>query len=80
MPLDAVLALFTGCRLEELAQLHLKDIHEVKTACGSSISTMKGRKRLKTKAAIRLVPIHPFILNDLKFLDYVRKLEKEEHR
>jgi integrase len=74
-----VLALFTGCRLEELAQLHLEDIQEVDRVWVFDINT-KGEKRVKTKAGIRVVPIHPFILNELHILGYVDTLRSMGHQ
>ncbi len=69
-----ILGLFTGCRLEELAQLHLDDIKESEGVWVFDINN-DGAKKVKTKASLRLVPIHPFILDSLQFLQYVEGLK-----
>ncbi|TVM17091.1 hypothetical protein DPQ33_09835 [Oceanidesulfovibrio indonesiensis] len=71
MPL---LALYTGARIEELAQLHLSDIKSIDGVLVIDINALDG-KQLKTAAAVRRVPIHPF-LGKLGFLDYVATMNK----
>lgn len=71
MPL---LALHTGCRLEELAQLHTEDIKKV-DGIGIIDINNNGDKRIKTKSAIRQIPLHPVLTRDLKFPDFVRSLK-----
>ena len=75
-----LLALYTGARLNELCQLHLADFQAIDGVNVIRISTEDGDKRLKTKAARRLVPIHPE-LQRLGLLDYVQTLtDKGETR
>jgi integrase len=69
-----IIGLFTGCRLEEICQLHLDDIREERGVLIFDIND-KEEKRIKTPSAKRIVPIHPFLINDLKFLDHVKHLE-----
>jgi integrase len=71
-----VLGLFTGCRLEELAQLHLADLREEDGVLVIDINN-EGEKSVKTKAALRKVLIHPFLLEDLPFVAYVDDLKKK---
>lgn len=71
-----ILALFTGCRMEELAQLHLDDIRKEDGVWVIDINN-KGEKKAKTNSSIRLVPLHPFLVDDLKLPRYVEKLRKE---
>jgi len=66
-----ILALFTGARAEELAQLHTSDIKQIDEVWVLDINEI-GDKRVKTKAGKRRVPLHPFLLNDLNFLGLVR--------
>jgi hypothetical protein len=69
-----LLGLWTGMRLSECAQLHVKDI---RIASGVPIiqivpEKMLNRitdKSLKTKASVRVMPIHP-ALQKIGFLDY----------
>lgn len=65
-----LLSLFSGARAEELTQLYVSDIKKIDDVWIMDINE-SGDKRVKTKAGNRKVPIHPFILNDLKFLDFV---------
>jgi integrase len=71
-----LLGLFTGCRLEEICQLDLDDIMERRGVWGIDINE-NGDKRVKTKAGIRFVPLHPFLVNDLRFLQYVEHLRSK---
>jgi len=73
MPL---LAYFTGCRLEELAQLHLEDIRDVEGVWVIDVND-KEEKKVKTPSSVRLVPIHSFLLNELAFLQYVESLRRK---
>jgi integrase len=75
-----LLGLYTGCRLEELCQLHLEDVREEKGVWIFDINNNK-EKRLKTRDSARLVPIHPVLLDELKLVEYVRSLrERGEER
>lgn len=78
-----LLALFTGARANELAQLRITDIRDKvgtpyfdfnEEADADGIR----RKSLKTKTSKRAVPIHPKLI-ELGFLDYVSELEKAGH-
>lgn len=77
------LALFTGARLGELAQLDLKDFVTVDgidcidindTEAEEAESQATRAKRLKTRNAKRLVPIHPELvrLGLLRYVDQMR--------
>lgn len=71
-----VMALFTGCRLEELCQLHLEDIRQEEGVWVLDIND-KDEKKAKTKAAKRLVPLHPFLKDDLKLVQYAEDLRQQ---
>jgi len=71
-----LLGLYTGCRLEELCQLHLEDIKREQGVWVLDINSKK-EKRLKTRDSARLVPIHPFLLNDLKLVEYANYLREQ---
>jgi integrase len=70
-----ILGLFTGARIDEICQLHLEDIREESGVWVFDINA-KGEKKLKNPGSARLVPIHPFLLNDLKLLRYVESLRR----
>ena len=74
MPL---LALYTGARLNELAQLHVSDIKQAEDGVWVFDINDEGEKRLKAKSSRRIIPIHTFLLNDLNFLSHVERLKAE---
>ncbi|WP_305074381.1 DUF6538 domain-containing protein [Propionivibrio sp.] len=73
-----LIALFTGARLNEICQLHLCDFDESDGVHVIRISDEGGSKRLKTKAARRLIPIHSKLI-DAGLLDYVSELRDKGH-
>jgi integrase len=76
-----ILALFTGARLNELAQLHLSDIRQAEEGVWVFDINDEAEKRVKAKSSRRIIPIHSFLLDDLKFLSYVEHLKaKGEQR
>jgi integrase len=70
-----LLALFTGARQNELAQLHLEDIKEVNGVWVIDIND-KGPKKLKNLSSRRMVPLHPILVEDLGFLKFVERQRK----
>jgi len=71
-----LLALYTGARLNEIAQLELDDIREHEGIAYISITDEgSGEKKVKTSAGRRDVPLHPH-LKELGFLDYVDQLRE----
>jgi len=69
-----LLALYTGARIEELAQLHLTDVYQLKGMPVLDINDLDD-KHLKTPAAKRKLPIHPTLI-ELGFLDYHQDVKK----
>jgi len=74
-----LLGLFTGCRREEICQLYIEDVKEVNGIYVLDINENAVDKRLKTGDE-RLVPLHPFLIKQLKFIDYVNDINKKEVR
>jgi integrase len=72
-----IIALFQGMRQNEIAQLHLDDIKKAGDGTWVFDVNNLGDKRTKTTPSQRLVPIHPFLLNDLGILKLKRKLLNE---
>lgn len=68
-----LLALFTGARVEELAQLLVSDVHYVE-GLGHylNITDEAEHSHLKNSASRRRIPVHP-ILIACGFIDYVAK-------
>ena len=71
-----ILALFTGCRLEELCQLHVEDVR-----CEDGLWVLdinaKGQKRLKNITSERVIPLHPILTEDLDFGGYAQSIGKQ---
>lgn len=74
-----LIALYTGMRLEEVAQIYCEDVYPTQSSQtwvfdvnNKSKGGQPTDKKVKTKSAIRLIPIH----NDLKFLGFIDYLEK----
>ena len=74
-----LLALYTGCRLGELCQLYIEDVKEIDGVWVLDINEDKPDKSVKTHEK-RLVPLHPFLINDLCFPKYVRNLKSPNGR
>lgn len=69
-----LIALYTGARLNEIAQIHLRDIATEDGVWYFDLNDDDG-KRLKTDASRRRVPIHPKLI-EIGLLDYVDGLRK----
>lgn len=82
------LAVFTGARLGELCQLDLKDFVEVEGIPCIDINDIEAsdaeanegtrKKRVKTRNAKRLVPIHPELIR-MGLLQYVEAMREQKH-
>ena len=77
-----LLGLYTGCRLEELCQLNVKDIKQISDIWVLDIrADVQSDQKTKTEVSNRFVPLHPIIIEDLNFLGYVKQLkDKRETR
>ena len=72
--------LYTGARLNEICQLYLKDFQIIDGINVIKIIDDMPDKRIKTKEAVRNIPIHSKFV-ELGLLDYVNKLlERGEDR
>lgn len=67
-----LLGLFTGARLEELAQLYVSDVHEQYAIHYLNIAEIEELQSVKNLASIRRVPVHPKLI-EVGFLEYVKK-------
>lgn len=75
-----VLALFTGGRIEELSQLYLDDVKEIEGLWCLDINDDPGTgKSLKNLNSKRIIPLHPFIVENLNFPGYVEALRSQGH-
>jgi len=71
-----LLALYSGTRCSELAQLTVDDIQLKEGIWCLSIND-DGDKRVKTSAGIRLCPIHPLLLQ-IGFIEYIEYLKEHD--
>ncbi|QQR39205.1 site-specific integrase [Devosia rhizoryzae] len=70
-----LIAIHTGARLNEIAQLHLDDILQVDGVWCFDINRKPGTlKKLKNAASKRIVPIHPRLIG-FGFLDYFEQMK-----
>jgi integrase len=69
-----ILGLYTGCRLEELAQLYVEDVKQVEGFLCLDINTEKD-KSLKNEASDRMVPLHPVLVDVLDFPAFVESVK-----
>jgi integrase len=76
LPWVALIALYTGMRLEEIAQLTAADVRE-ETANGARVWCIDvhngGDNKLKNETSARLIPVHSELVR-LGLLDYVKAL------
>jgi integrase len=68
----ALIAFYTGARLNEIAQLEGADIVQEGNIWLFDINANGEYKRLKNKASKRIIPIHSRLI-DLGFLDFVKQ-------
>jgi integrase len=79
-----LLALYTGCRAGEIAQLRISDIKQEKCQESGgdiyyiSINTIDAGKHIKSGNARRNIPIHDALIK-MGFLTYVNKVKKAGH-
>jgi integrase len=77
LPWVALIALYTGARLEEIAQLTTADVREV-AANGATVWVIDvhngGENKLKNETSARLIPVHSDLVR-VGLLDYVKALK-----
>jgi integrase len=77
LPWAALIALYTGARLEEIAQLRTADIRE-ESANGATVTVIDihngGTNKLKNESAARLIPVHSALVR-AGLLDYIKALK-----
>lgn len=71
-----LLALYTGCRLEEIASLYCEDVFEYEGLWCINIYDSVD-KQVKTKNALRAIPLHRILFDQLKFPQYVDRMEAQ---
>jgi integrase len=71
-----LLGLFTGCRLEEMASLYCEDVFEYEGLWCIHINDNHD-KMVKTQNAIRSIPLHSILVDQLQFHRYVDKVKAQ---
>jgi|GEM_PF-2360777 len=71
-----LLALYTGCRMEEMCQLYVNQVVEIDGIWCLDIDEKYPDQSVKTSEK-RIIPLHPFLINDLKFHLFVKSLPPE---
>lgn len=71
-----LIAVFSGCRQEEICQLHVEDLRQEEGIWVLDIN-MRPPRRLKNKSAVRLVPVHAELIR-LGLLDYREETRQAE--
>jgi integrase len=74
-----ILGLYTGCRIEELCQLYCDDVKKVDGIWCLDIND-DNDKQLKNEPSERIVPLHPFLVEELGFHRYVAKVRRGKHQ
>jgi integrase len=73
-----MLGLYTGARVNEVAQLYIDDVRQVKGVWGVFFWKNARSQKIKTKSSIRFVPLaQPLI--DAGFLEFVEDMRKTGH-
>lgn len=80
-----LLGMYTGCRIEEICQLHVTDVMVHRQIRGEekshfyyiSINLAKD-KNTKTPQSVRLVPLHPEIIK-AGFIEFVESVKQKKH-
>lgn len=72
-----LLGIFTGARLNEIAQLTPDDVRQIEGVWCFDINEQEEGKHLKNKASRRIVPVHSKLIS-LGLLDYVAAMKKAE--
>jgi integrase len=70
-----LIGVYTGARLNEIAQLELSDVVEVDGVLSFSINDDGDTKQLKNRSSHRTVPVHPALIR-LGFAAYVAALKE----
>ena len=73
-----IIALYHGCRQNEICQLNVDDVVQEKGIPCFSINSNGEDKSLKNKSSSRVIPIHPKLI-DMGFLLYVEYQRKNKY-
>lgn len=72
------LGLYTGARVNEIAQLYIDDVRQVDGVWGLFVWKKDRNQKVKTKSSIRFIPLAQPVL-DAGFLEFVEDMRKTGH-
>ncbi|MDC0077793.1 site-specific integrase [Deltaproteobacteria bacterium] len=75
-----ILAVLTGCRLEELCMMRVKDITKEKGVLIYRIREDDGETKVKNSYSERDIPLHSVLIDTLDFVGYVNRMKKLKHK
>lgn len=70
-----LIGMLNGMRLDEVCQLAVDDVKQVGGIWCFDVNTKGGNKHVKTAASVRVIPVHPKLI-DLGLLDHVEALRQ----
>lgn len=73
-----IIGLYTGARVNEVAQLYIDDVREIDSVWGLFFWKNQRAQKIKTKSSIRFVPLARPVLN-AGFLRFVEDMKKSGH-
>jgi integrase len=73
-----ILGLYTGARVNEIAQLYVDDVRQVDGVWGLFVWKNDRNQKVKTKSSIRFIPLAQPVL-DAGFLEFVEDMRKTGH-
>jgi integrase len=71
-----LLALYTGCRMEEMCQLYVDQVVKIDRIWCLDIDEKYPDQSIKTSEK-RIIPLHPFLIDELNFHQYVQNQPPE---
>jgi integrase len=71
-----IIGLYSGMRIEEIAQLRLKDVREIDGILCFDVTSEAGS--LKSDSSRRVVPVHENLMNN-GLLSYIERLHSQKH-
>jgi hypothetical protein len=79
-----ILSLFTGARREDVSQLHVEDVRQEEGLWMLDVNKKRNvhgfaNKKLKNPSAKRHLPLHPFLVETLRFPEFVRQQAEKGH-
>ena len=74
-----ILLLYTGARVEEICQLYIDDIKPINDIWVLDIDETRSDQKVKDHEK-RYIPMHPFITEELKFVEYAHSLPDQTGR